>query len=375
MEIHIPINARVDCSDGECGVSTCVVADPTKGDVTHLAVREKSAPHAEYLVPLATVSETTNNLITLNCTLTQLRQLPQFTETEFIAVPSYGGEDTMMAWPYSVPQDNFVPIEHELVPPGKLSVGRGTLVEATDEIIGAVSELLIDPESGHISHLVVLSGYLQSREEITLPMSAIDRVEDNTVYLKLDTQAIESLPVIPVKRSYGRLAKGAENVELVVLVFSGVDTAEAAKQTLKQQHHDKSIKLLNLATLEKDADGKLTHKEAEDVAPRQGALFGAITGGIIGLVAGPVGAVVGAVAGAAAGGAAAGWIDMGFSNKALESLQNAMGNDSSAVVILIEHKYVDSALSALAGFEGHQLQQSMTDEMVNRLLAASGSKE
>ena len=374
MNMHIPINARVDCTDGECGTSSCIVADPTLGVVTHLAVREKAPPHNEYLVPLANIAETTSNLITLNITITEIRQLPQFTETEFITVPDYTGEASMMAWPYAVPQDRLVPIDHELVPHGKLSVGRGTLVEATDETIGSVTDFLVDPESGHISHLVVQTGYLLNQTELTLPVSAIDRVEENTVYLKLDTQAIGSLPVVPIKRSYGRLAKGAENVELVVLAFNGADTARAAGQTLKQLDKDKTIKLLNLAILEKNVDGKLAHKEAEDVGPRQGTLFGAITGGIIGLVAGPIGAVVGAAAGAATGRAAAGWIDMGFSDQALESLQNAMGNDSSAVVILIEQQYVDSSLNALADFEGHRLQQSMTDEMVSQLLAASGSE-
>ena len=91
------------------------------------------------------------------------------------------------------------------IPPGEMTVRRGTLVDATDGCVGKVGELLVDEASGQITHVVLQEGHMWSKKEVTLPLSAIDRVLEETVYLNLDKQAIEALPSIPVKRHYGIL--------------------------------------------------------------------------------------------------------------------------------------------------------------------------
>jgi hypothetical protein len=35
---------------------------------------------------------------------------------------------------------------------------------------------------------------------VTIPVSQIERITEDTVYLKLDKKSIEALPVIPVRR-------------------------------------------------------------------------------------------------------------------------------------------------------------------------------
>jgi hypothetical protein len=35
---------------------------------------------------------------------------------------------------------------------------------------------------------------------VTIPVSQIERIEENTVYLKLDKHSIEVLPAVPVSR-------------------------------------------------------------------------------------------------------------------------------------------------------------------------------
>ena len=44
--------------------------------------------------------------------------------------------------------------------------------------------------------------YLLGKKEVSIPVSAIDRIEEDTVYLKLDKKAVESLPSEPVRRSW-----------------------------------------------------------------------------------------------------------------------------------------------------------------------------
>jgi sporulation protein YlmC with PRC-barrel domain len=67
-----------------------------------------------------------------------------------------------------------------------------------------VDEFLVDPGSGQITHLALREGHLWGRRDVTIPVSAIDRIEDDIVYLKLDKAAIAALPAIPVRRPKGR---------------------------------------------------------------------------------------------------------------------------------------------------------------------------
>ena len=74
-------------------------------------------------------------------------------------------------------------------------------------------------------------GHLWGKKELALPVSAIDRVFDEVVYLKLDKQSIEKLPAIPVRRTLGR---SEAEIELVAVVFDSPDGAKEALKFLKQ---------------------------------------------------------------------------------------------------------------------------------------------
>jgi sporulation protein YlmC with PRC-barrel domain len=193
--MDIPVDAEVRCADGPCGQSACVILNPTTEEVTHLVVKEKHLPYTERLVPITLVMETTPHLIRLRCTGDELATLEPFIETEFIQGP-------YLMWPYVAPETAIVPLEHEHIPPGELAVRRGTRVEATDGHVGRVDEFLVDPASEHITHLILREGHLWGQKDVTIPVSQIDRIEKDTVYLKLDKKRIEALPTIPVRRRW-----------------------------------------------------------------------------------------------------------------------------------------------------------------------------
>jgi sporulation protein YlmC with PRC-barrel domain len=73
-------------------------------------------------------------------------------------------------------------------------------VAARDGTLGHVGELVLNPETGHISHLVLEEGHLWAKKEVAVPVSAIDYLLEDTVYLKLDKREVESLPTVQVKR-------------------------------------------------------------------------------------------------------------------------------------------------------------------------------
>jgi hypothetical protein len=115
---------------------------------------------------------------------------------------------TTFMWPYAMAGgDPYQPAmlaslyeQVEQIPPGELAVHRGTEVEAVDGYVGKVDEFLIDPLTGHITHLVLRTGHLWGERDITIPVSQIDRVAPEGVYLKLDKEAVNELPGITVHR-------------------------------------------------------------------------------------------------------------------------------------------------------------------------------
>ena len=246
---------------------------------------------------------------------------------------------------------------------GQRVIHQGATVEATDGKVGQVDELLLDPETEQITHLVLREGHLWGQKEVVVPLSVVDKVVQDSVYLTLDRETISAMLAVPAKYSLN-------DVELVILSLKGVDRANEARQTLKQLSKKGSVAVLNVAVLVKDEDGKTSLRESEDVDPRHGAVFGAIAGGLIGLLGGPVGAVVGAVAGAATGGVAAGRIEMGFPDAYLKKLQESLQPGSSALVILAEQDQVENVTEALADFDGQLLRQALTDDIVSQVTSS-----
>ena len=73
---------------------------------------------------------------------------------------------------------------------GIIEVGVSSSPEAVSGSI--VAELLVDLESGHITHMVLEKGHLFGKKEITVPVSAIDYAYADTVHLKLDKKAVSA---------------------------------------------------------------------------------------------------------------------------------------------------------------------------------------
>ena len=250
-------------------------------------------------------------------------------------------------------------------------------VRASDGQIGLVGGLISDESGETVTHLILQEGHLWGKKEVALALSAVDRVEGDVVYLKLDKKAIERLPTIPQRRKY---VEGKAEVELVARVFRDPDKdnerlAREALEFVEDLHRRHTFKVLNAAVLVKDEEGNVSVVDRRDIDPKKGRLLGAITGGLIGLLAGPGGAILGALAGLGAGGAAGKLIDEGFSDKFLKNLQDYLQPGSAAIILLVEHEWVKTVAESMAGLEGFVFQQTLTDRLVEDLVGASEAEE
>jgi sporulation protein YlmC with PRC-barrel domain len=211
--VEIPLNVDVRCSDGLCGRSTCIILNPVTEEVTHFVVKASGLLGDEYLVPIDAIFESTSDDIRLRWSRDDFAKAEPFIKSVFIGKD----ESTFLAesmsastfmWPYAVAGgDPYQPSmlaalyeQVEQVPAGELAVRRGTEVEATDGRVGKVDEFLIDPLTSHITHLVLRKGHLWGERDITIPVSHIDRVAPEAVYLKLDKEAVNALHGITVHR-------------------------------------------------------------------------------------------------------------------------------------------------------------------------------
>jgi uncharacterized membrane protein/sporulation protein YlmC with PRC-barrel domain len=363
--MNFPLDATVHCADGLAGHSTTLIVDPATEKVTHITVRPADPPHTEYLVSVAGIKSSTADSIELDCTLNQLAEMAQFIEAEFIEVPSsYYAGDMAMGYGYTGPE--MVVVEHELIPEGKIAVRKGMSIEAADGHIGAVDELMVDPAGGQITHLVLQKGHFWGEAHVTLPITEIDRVEEYTIFLKLNKADIEVMPVVQIRRHYSKKEINELDIVLLTFTFNAVDKAEQAQASLKTLAQQTGTEIRNTAIVIKEADSKIKSKETGDVDAKRGALFGAVTGGLIGLLGGPVGAVIGAAAGAATGSVAADRIDRGFSNTYLEQIEDHLKPGRSALVTLVEQTSVEKVIAALANLNGKVIQQKLTDDVVSQ---------
>ena len=208
-----PLQAQVECTDGVCGQSEYVLVNPVTEKVTHIVVKEDESPNTEYIVPVEMVSETMGDTIQLHCSKADVEKMEPFVRTTYIkeVVPDrvFGyaggmyGIGSYYYLPYVTPDKTvYTPVESQQIPPGELAIRRGTKVEATDGHVGKVDELVIDPETGHITHVVMREGHLWGKKDVIIPVSAIGDTHDDTVYLDLDKQQIDGLPTFPLHRRW-----------------------------------------------------------------------------------------------------------------------------------------------------------------------------
>lgn len=367
--INVPVNARVQCAGGEkpCGEVAALIVNPISTEITHLVVAGKGFPRpVKRLVPVDKVEATTSDLVQLGCTEEELDEMQPFTETHYIKseVPDYGGGmayDEYMH-PYAVPMQTVqVPIEVENIPTGELAVYRGDDVEATDGGVGQVDELLVDPSGLKVTHMVLRRGHMWGQRQIMLPISAIDRVSEGTVHLKLSKEAIGKLPDIPAARKY-------KGIELIGRVYDTPEGASEALEFMQDLHRRKTIQLRTAAVLVTDAEGNVTVKETSDMDAKQGRRFGAIAGAIIGILGGPLGIALGAAVGAGIGGATAKRVDTGLSNRFLDEIKSHLKPNSSALVVLMNTRWQRSAAKELSSLKGIVVHETLTDVMVEQLL-------
>jgi uncharacterized membrane protein len=109
----------------------------------------------------------------------------------------------------------------------------------------------------------------------------------------------------------------------------------------------------------RDADGRSTVQETQDISTGRGALGGGIWGVLIGtLLGGPIGGLIGGAATAGSGALLAKLIDTGIKDDRIAALRAIVPPDSTALALLVSHLSVADLQRELARFPGATLVES-----------------
>ena len=399
--LDLPLKAKVQCSDGTGGLSTYVIFNPETHRLTNLVVKGDRPPFDEYIVPVDQVQDTTNDLIKLKCTRKDLYAMEPFECEQYMRsqIPAY------LKYPYFYPGigidtsavDTFIPVRLWNIAPSDMPLRRGAQVEATDGSVGQVGELLINSNNMQVTHLVLLEKHLLEHREITIPVSQIERVYEDKVYLKLDKQNVEQLPTTPIQRwpqdehERVRLETGAylplrfsseghvldfiskrRNMmdKMLVVVFDSELKAYEGSKALQELQSEGSISLYAKAVIARDASGKVAVKQQGDMGP-VGTAVGLLTGSLIGLIGGPVGLAIGASVGTY-GGVLYDLAQLGIGDDFLSEVEESLQPGEAAVVAEVWEEWttpVDDRMETLGGVVLRRTRDDVVDAQMEREIA------
>jgi len=214
------IGAEASATDGPVGKVTRVVVDPVAKALTHLVVEPGFRQGPSRLVPLDLVGGGGAAEVRLSCTKAEFENLEPAEETKFVPrTTSFGsfGAGDVLSWPYygaggvgdldgiggagGMGTLGGSPVSRKItfdtVPVGEVGVRRGQPVLATDGAIGHVQGLVVHPDTGHVTHVLLQEGHLWGKKEVAIPISAVDTTVDGT-QLTIAKQDVENLPPVNI---------------------------------------------------------------------------------------------------------------------------------------------------------------------------------
>lgn len=140
----------------------------------------------------------------------------------------------------------------------------------------------------------------------------------------------------------------------VTVAFAEYPNETGAKQvldTLEQMERDGAVHVVDAAVLVKEPDGKAKITDTARRSRRRSLGAGAIAGGVLGLIF-PPSLLVGAGLGAAVGGIVGALRHRdAFSNAEMRQAAESMAPGTSAIVAVVEERWLDQLRKAAQGYD------------------------
>jgi sporulation protein YlmC with PRC-barrel domain len=206
--MDIPIHADVVCHDGVIGKSSHIIVDLVTEQVSHFVVKTDH-DDKQFVVPLDKIRDSDRTGIYLDCHKADVYQLPLFNESHFKGYDAYANAPPLPSQGVAASYTLYQPYrtaESELDSASKessrakLAVNKGASVYATDGEVGKIDELVIDPETHRVTDLILRQHFLLNKWIVTIPVSEIERADQDLVFLKIDKATVKELPAVGLKK-------------------------------------------------------------------------------------------------------------------------------------------------------------------------------
>ncbi len=187
-EAQLVLGTQVACTDGKCGVLQSLVVDPDGPRLTHIVVEPEHRIGLGRLAPIGLVVSS-GDAVELSCDLAAFNALPEAESTEVV-------QDLSAGYVFLHATILERPEIHDVVPEGEAGLRSATEVLATDGAIGVVGGLLADGDDHQVtSVLVTEERHLWGHKIVTIPVSAVTGLDEDTVQLNLSTSEAERIAV------------------------------------------------------------------------------------------------------------------------------------------------------------------------------------
>ena len=152
--------------------------------------------------------------------------------------------------------------------------------------------------------------------------------------------------------------------DLIVIGFENENQAFEMRAELAKLQKEYLIAMDDVVVVTKDDKGKVKLHQAANLTAA-GAVSGSFWGLLIGMIF--LNPLVGAALGAGAGALSGKLTDIGISDNFMKELGQILGNESSALFVLVRKVTADKVLDALKGFGGKVIQTSLSKDKEEEL--------
>lgn len=164
----------------------------------------------------------------------------------------------------------------------------------------------------------------------------------------------------------------AESMRLIICTFDAADRAEEVKDVIQKLDTQlDTIKLGNIAVVQKSPDGQISFREAGDIRNTLSEIAGVVAGGMAWLayaIAGGVAPAAGHMAGLDAENAVAARLrDHGFSDEALHEVGERLRAGASALIALVRSAEEPVVVAELERLGGHIQAHGIAPELAAEL--------
>ncbi len=146
------------------------------------------------------------------------------------------------------------------------------------------------------------------------------------------------------------MSDNVQNYEIMFAVYGTEDGAAGAVQALKDMDKAKSIKIVDAATIVKDAEGNTQVKQESVPQVKKGLGVGALIGGAVGLLF-PPSLIASAAIGAGIGAGTAKLAQMALEDPQLQEAADSLEPGSSAFIAIVDNTWVKQLQEVITGYD------------------------